>query len=312
MTIAWRSRRPLPGSLEALRAISRSIRFVVVTSRQSVLQEVTKQWIEAHFPGVFEGVHFGNHYSADGSPSRSKAEICKDLGAVALIDDSRHHALACAKAGVPLVILFGDYSWNKPSMGVARESKGATPKPGAEGAAAAEASSAADEERDSTLAAGMQSVHLCPEWKAVKAVLERLTASGELAPVPSLWVRGGPPEAAPYALRARAVLQRQEELNCTAVGVSITPLLAVVESLTREGFATIVNTSSGLDAAFGGKAERMPRLTVKVRRTPALLEHAAAKERQIALQTDATNAVAAETAKKDFAAAAAAGSAATE
>jgi hypothetical protein len=275
-----------------------------VTSRQNTLQEITKQWIDAHFPSVFEGVHFGNHYASDGSPSRSKAEICKELGAVALIDDSRHHAVSAAKAGVPLVILFGDYGWNKPSLGVAPESKGATPKPA--GAASASASGAG-EGSEGTLVSGIDSVHLCPDWKLVRSVLERITPSGELVPVPSLWVKGGPSDAAAYTVRARAVMQRQEELDCTAVGVSITPLLAVVETLTRNGLATIVSTTSGLDAAFGGRPERMPRLTVKLQRTPALREQAAKREQQIAEQTDAVAAVASESAKKASEAGAAAG-----
>lgn len=38
--------------------------------------------------------------------------MCADVGAVALIDDSPKYALQCAET-MPLVVLFGDYAWNR-------------------------------------------------------------------------------------------------------------------------------------------------------------------------------------------------------
>eukprot|EP00959_Pyramimonas_sp_CCMP1952_P100119 2093699-Pyramimonas_sp.AAC.1 len=37
-------------------------RFVVVTSRQHIIQDATRQWIAKYFPGIFEDILFGNHW----------------------------------------------------------------------------------------------------------------------------------------------------------------------------------------------------------------------------------------------------------
>ena len=41
----------------------------------------------------------------------SKPELCRQIGAVALIDDSIDYARECADDGIP-VFLFGKYAWN--------------------------------------------------------------------------------------------------------------------------------------------------------------------------------------------------------
>ena len=60
-------------SLQRLKAVSD---LVVVTSRQHVIQKPTLQWLELHYPGIFEEVHFGNHWALEGI-SKSKSEICR-------------------------------------------------------------------------------------------------------------------------------------------------------------------------------------------------------------------------------------------
>jgi hypothetical protein len=43
---------------------------------------------------------------------RSKAEVCQEIGAFALIDDSIGHVTGCAEIG-RRGILFGNYPWNQ-------------------------------------------------------------------------------------------------------------------------------------------------------------------------------------------------------
>lgn len=76
-------RRPPPllpaapaGAYEALARLSAAADLVVVTSRQHVIQDVTLQWIDAHYPGLFSEVYFGNHFALTGA-SRKKSDICK-------------------------------------------------------------------------------------------------------------------------------------------------------------------------------------------------------------------------------------------
>merc|ERR1711904_690855 len=66
--------------------------------------------IDWYFPGVFEGVHFGNHFGVSGKKT-SKPDMCKYIGATALIDDSADYARECAGSKIP-TYLFGDYGWN--------------------------------------------------------------------------------------------------------------------------------------------------------------------------------------------------------
>lgn len=58
---------PLEDAAATLRRLRDShCRFVVVTSRDHVLADRTRAWLDVHYPGVFEGVLFGNHYGKTG------------------------------------------------------------------------------------------------------------------------------------------------------------------------------------------------------------------------------------------------------
>lgn len=104
---------PIEGALEALQRLKdeTGAELHIVTSRQHAIADITREWIESHFPGIFKEVHFGNHYSSEGK-KRSKPEMCQDIGALVIIDDSQKYAGHCAESGIPCV-LFGDYAWNR-------------------------------------------------------------------------------------------------------------------------------------------------------------------------------------------------------
>jgi uncharacterized HAD superfamily protein len=103
--------QPVEGAKDALTKLGEKFDLQIVTSRQLKLEIETREWIQTHFGGVFSEVHFGNHYAREGV-SRKKSEICREIAAVGLIDDSFSYACDCAHAGLP-VILFGDYAWNR-------------------------------------------------------------------------------------------------------------------------------------------------------------------------------------------------------
>lgn len=81
----------VPGAQAALQRLSKHYRLVVVTSRQFVIENETHAWLDRHFPGVFSAVVFGNHYGLQGE-KRSKPDLCRDLNAEILIDDSVQYA----------------------------------------------------------------------------------------------------------------------------------------------------------------------------------------------------------------------------
>ncbi|KAH6837494.1 Haloacid dehalogenase-like hydrolase superfamily protein [Perilla frutescens var. hirtella] len=105
---------PIPGAREALEKLSEIYNLSIVTSRQNAIKEHTIEWIERHYPGLFEEIHFGNHFALDGQ-SRPKSDICKSLGAKVLIDDNPRYAMECAAVGIK-VLLFdyeNSYPWCK-------------------------------------------------------------------------------------------------------------------------------------------------------------------------------------------------------
>ncbi|KAI6682105.1 hypothetical protein NL676_035986 [Syzygium grande] len=105
---------PLPGAQRVLHKLARHCKFSVVTSRQNAIKDHTIEWIEKHYPGLFEEIHFGNHFALNGE-SRPKSEICRSLGAKVLIDDNPRYAIECADVGIK-VLLFdyeNSYPWCK-------------------------------------------------------------------------------------------------------------------------------------------------------------------------------------------------------
>lgn len=102
---------PIPGAFEALKKLQADFDLQIVTARQHKQEQLTREWVGKYFPDIFTAFHFGNHYATSGR-SRSKPEMCAEIGALLLIDDNFIYATQCAKVGIP-VILFGDYAWNR-------------------------------------------------------------------------------------------------------------------------------------------------------------------------------------------------------
>ena len=114
---------PMENAAEVLRSLLPRCNFYVVTSRQHVIAQQTAEWIEKHYSGIFAGIRMGNHYDlASPDPDkvtnnvtkRSKPEMCADISAVALIDDSVKYACQCATqcSADFLTVLYGSYGWN--------------------------------------------------------------------------------------------------------------------------------------------------------------------------------------------------------
>ncbi|EZG79405.1 putative 5' nucleotidase, deoxy, cytosolic type C domain-like protein [Gregarina niphandrodes] len=93
--------------------------LVVVTSRQTVIAEATRQWLDRNFgEGVFKHVAFGNVWVPrdDQGQKRSKAELCRELHAQVLIDDQPKY-IHEVTGTVELPILFNlnhMYGWSEP------------------------------------------------------------------------------------------------------------------------------------------------------------------------------------------------------
>ena len=108
---------PVDGALDGLRALraATGCELHIVTARQLTLETATRAWIDTHYPDMFAGVHFGNHYGSSGE-KRSKPQMCREIGALCLIDDSQIYAGHCADENIPCV-LYGNYAWNSNEHG---------------------------------------------------------------------------------------------------------------------------------------------------------------------------------------------------
>lgn len=126
--------------------VFRMLYMYMSRSRQNVIKDHTIEWLEKYYPGLFQEMHFGNHFALHGN-SRPKSEICRYavkplglkhclkgqiscwnialmsfslescslLGAKILIDDNPRYAVECAQVGIR-VLLFdyeNSYPWCK-------------------------------------------------------------------------------------------------------------------------------------------------------------------------------------------------------
>lgn len=106
-----------PEAKEVLNELSKKFKLVVVTSRHRAVSNDTIKWIKTYFSDLFQEIHFAGIYDdIEKHPLErlkvTKAEICKQIGANYLIDDSPKHCMAVAEAGIT-ALLFGEYKWTK-------------------------------------------------------------------------------------------------------------------------------------------------------------------------------------------------------
>lgn len=81
----------VPGCVEGIKQLKECYDLVVVTSRQHILKNKTIKFINETFPDCFKDIVFGNHYGMEGC-KMSKKDMCKQVNAFCLIDDSLKYA----------------------------------------------------------------------------------------------------------------------------------------------------------------------------------------------------------------------------
>lgn len=101
---------PVKGAQAGIKELVKDNDLYLVSGRQSILQEVTEQWIEKYFPNVFQGVYLMNQHSLDGGVVSDKGTACKKLGCEVLIDDGSWHVEPVMNEGVKVIIL--NHPWN--------------------------------------------------------------------------------------------------------------------------------------------------------------------------------------------------------
>ncbi|KAJ8517041.1 hypothetical protein ONZ45_g5740 [Pleurotus djamor] len=117
--------QPVPGAREGIQTLrDMGYRLIIVTARTSDVAEPSWKWVDQHFPGLFDSLICTNQFKDENKVGHevvtklSKGQVCNDLGARLLIDDSAENAIQCSTHDPPTrVLLFGDYQWNKRTSG---------------------------------------------------------------------------------------------------------------------------------------------------------------------------------------------------
>ncbi|KAF8592029.1 hypothetical protein K439DRAFT_1325918 [Ramaria rubella] len=117
---------PVLGAVESMKVLKhKTYRLAIVTTRSITLRKETLAWVDTWFPDVFENIYFSGDFVVSKDDSHhgniekrlSKGEICRQLSASLLIDDSVENVLGCTNTstGSTPALLFGDYEWGKRS-----------------------------------------------------------------------------------------------------------------------------------------------------------------------------------------------------
>jgi uncharacterized HAD superfamily protein len=99
----------MSGSKYALEQLKEHTHYIV-TSRPSTLKDKTESWVNKHFPSKFKDIIITNAF-ADGETSLKKSEVCDNIGADIVVEDSLDNAIDCDN-GKRLILLF-DKPWNQ-------------------------------------------------------------------------------------------------------------------------------------------------------------------------------------------------------
>ncbi|KAJ7456574.1 hypothetical protein FB451DRAFT_1407269 [Mycena latifolia] len=110
---------PVPDAREGVQALrDMGYSLVIVTARTPDVADASWEWVEKYFPGpsacakMYQDAHKLHHNEV--LTNLTKSQVCADLKAQVLIDDSAENAIQCSTASSPTrVLLYGNYEWNK-------------------------------------------------------------------------------------------------------------------------------------------------------------------------------------------------------
>ena len=104
--------QPLPYSVEGVNYLKKFHKLYNTTSRPNEIIKETYEQIEKYYTDSFSGIFFSsNNYAGWKNCGKTKAEICLEIGASLMIEDSLEYALECAEREVKVFLL--DAPWNQ-------------------------------------------------------------------------------------------------------------------------------------------------------------------------------------------------------
>ncbi len=114
-TVEFLDATPYDHALEVIPKLAQQYRLVFITARDSdVLEHATRNWLGAHFAGLYDDVYFTGQYSLTGK-RRTKLSVCIEQDVRYLIDDNMKNCLEVASSGRQ-ALLYGTYPWNETEL----------------------------------------------------------------------------------------------------------------------------------------------------------------------------------------------------
>ncbi|MFT7644574.1 MAG: putative HAD superfamily protein [Candidatus Paceibacteria bacterium] len=101
--------KPIDDIQSNILELSKIYDLQIVTSRWDTLDQVTQNWVDKWFPETFSAIHFVNKHPSE--KRQSKSPVCKNIGALALIDDALHNVTDAAESGLMAILM--DRPWNQ-------------------------------------------------------------------------------------------------------------------------------------------------------------------------------------------------------
>jgi len=103
---------PIPGAVKTIAELSKDHTLFVLTSRPAEIAEMSRTWINAHYPNKFKEILFSGQISRGGFNHKvTKADICKEYKIDWLVEDAPLHAEHVAEAGINVALL--EKPWNR-------------------------------------------------------------------------------------------------------------------------------------------------------------------------------------------------------
>ncbi|MEO8105638.1 MAG: hypothetical protein ABI602_04900 [Candidatus Saccharibacteria bacterium] len=101
-------------ALPVLAGLHQGYSLIIITSRRSSVEKLTRQWVRKHYGELFDDIKFAGIFETPFESdvfTRTKADLFSSNQVSYVIDDQLKHCLAGAELGIE-AILFGDYPWN--------------------------------------------------------------------------------------------------------------------------------------------------------------------------------------------------------
>ena len=96
--------KPVAGAVKAVEKLAKKYDLVAVSARPSNVLVLTQKLLDLYFKGNLKKVILTNAFSLTGH-KKTKAEVCQEINATVLIDDSLANALECSKQKISVILL---------------------------------------------------------------------------------------------------------------------------------------------------------------------------------------------------------------